>query len=511
MKTNAESTVSTIQDVVRSINGATAHERRQKWLEAVAVRTAAAHPALGHLMKRVLGVEPQGPDVLAGLTIGEIGACYEALLADSDTESRKSEGQFFTPDDVARFMARSAATFGLGTWIDPCCGVGNLSWHLADSQQDPARFVREHLILVDSDATALRSAVALIAATFLEQNDAAGLLALHERSVQRDYLSPEPLPSYDFAILNPPYAKTSPRAEFITGNSGDLFALFMERVATTSLGFVSVTSASYLSSTKFQSLRTLLDQQVNGGDVFVFDNMPDTLFRGYKFGSSNTSVKNCVRAAITVAHPSSTSWRVTPILRWCAADRALLLDQCPDFLAPRREGPHGEWAKVALESIPTWDALMQEKTSLRDLVSKAKTPYWLEVAMTPRYFISAAFRTLRRTSKTTLYFKTAEDRDWAAVILNSSIPYLWWRALDGGVTLPMRVLLSVPMMQVDNAPLLAEMVRTSEQGSVVSKLNAGKPNENIKHPRAVVEALNAAILPVPWCTDSLYASSMVSK
>lgn len=96
------------------------------------------------------------------------------------------------------------------------------------------------------------------------------------------------LPSHDFVIVNPPYARAVERPTYETSHCRDLFAYFMERVARQSRGFIAVTPAAYLSAPKFQKLRDVLDRENDGGDVLVFDNVPDTLFRGYKFGSNNT-------------------------------------------------------------------------------------------------------------------------------------------------------------------------------------------------------------------------------
>ncbi|MBC3179870.1 N-6 DNA methylase [Corynebacterium lujinxingii] len=57
--------------------------------------------------------------MLADLSIGEISVCYEALLASLDPASRRSSGQYFTPDDAAEFMASRAKDFGEGVWMDP--------------------------------------------------------------------------------------------------------------------------------------------------------------------------------------------------------------------------------------------------------------------------------------------------------------------------------------------------------------------------------------------------------
>lgn len=492
----ATTSASTINHIVSEIAGASQRETRHNWLRAVAALVVGARPDIRATLLQVLGVSPRDDDLLAGLSIGEVGACYEALLARLDRGRRRDSGQFFTPDDAARFMAVQSTGFPAGVWLDPCCGVGNLSWHLAGAQADPAAFIKTHLVLVDEDETALVSAVALIGTQYAAPGDGEAVRSLRERAVRRDFLSRARLPDHDFVIANPPYAKAPERRGYETGRCRDLFAYFMERVVKESRGFIAVTPASYLSAPKFALLRNVLDRESSGGEVVVFDNVPDTLFRGYKFGSHNTSKTNFVRAAVTVCAPEMHGWRVTPIIRWQAADRTVMFQQCQELLEPRRIGPHGEWVKVPPSLGTVWDGLASETQTLADLVVDEETEFRLDVALTPRYFVSATYRGLDRTSKAVLHFATPEDCGRAAIVLNSSIPYLWWRALDGGVNLPRRVLFSVPIpagVRFD-AHLVARL-RQSEDENLVVKLNAGRINENVKHPPTLVGDLDAVVMP----------------
>ena len=497
-----------VSRVLRELSEGSKSTPEQRWLRAVASRVTNARPDLSEELLKVLGVQPADSDPLRGLTIGEIGVCYEALLAEMGPAERRSSGQFFTPDDAAEFMASRSRDFGDGVWLDPCCGVGNLAWHLANFQSDPADFISRSLVLIDIDDVALRSAIALIAGDFAAPGDVGAVQLLSERAQRRDFLSAKPLPEHDFAILNPPYARAEPKMKFRTAACRDLFAYFIERVADTSRGYIAVTPASYLCAPKFQPLRSEIERHEKGGEIYVFDNVPDTLFRGYKFGSSNTSKTNFVRAAVTVCAPNADSWFITPIIRWKTSVRTTMFDQCSQLLAPLRHGRDGEWAKLSPGQAKIWDSLTDERVTLADLVVKGPTTHSLDVATTPRYFISAAFRELDRTTKVTLYFATPAYRDRAAVVLNSSVPYLWWRALDGGVTLPKRVLMSIPVPEVPNGARLVSALRRSEEENIVVKLNAGKHNENVKHPQSLVDLINDAVIPEAEGLDVLYSNNM---
>lgn len=485
-----------VSRTIRDIAAPTKVETKARWLRAVAARVSNKRPDLADDLLDLLRVEPLDIDPLQDRTIGEIGVCYEALLAGMNAGSRRSSGQYFTPDDAAEFMARRSTSFPEGTWMDPCCGVGNLAWHLANVQEDPAEFVRNRLILIDRDEDALRSAVAILAADYLAEDDRDGFAALRARAERRDFLSHAPLPVHDFVIVNPPYAREAVLPGYETGAARELFAYFIERIAKTSRGFISVTPASYLSVPKFRILRHVISQNVAGGEVFVFDNVPDTLFRGYKFGSSNTSKTNFVRAAITVANPQADIWETTPIIRWKSISRRRMFEGAESLLTTRRFGPDQEWAKLAPGVESVWDELVRAPETIASLKVNFETKFQLTVALTPRYFISAAFCELNRSSKAVLYFGNEEDRDRAALVLNSSIPYLWWRALDGGVTLSRRVLDSTPVPLTAKAvPSLIACLKNTESDSIVTKLNAGTVNENVKRPRELVAKIDALLLP----------------
>ena len=507
---------SAVTRTVRDLMGNGKHQTRRNWLRAVFTVTRTRKDLSAEIFSS-LGVEPFEDDrnPLEGLTIGEIGVCYEALMAMSDRAGRKAAGQYFTPDDAAQFMAQQSVRFPEGTWMDPCCGVGNLSWHLAQVQPDSAGFVRDRLILVDIDETALLTAVALIGSDFLDEGDVEGLRALRARATCRDFLIKAELPKHDYVIVNPPYGRATLRPWLKTQVTREHFAYFLERVTAESDGFISVTPASYLSAPKFQVLRDVLEDGNCGGRVYVFDNVPDTMFRGYKFGSSNTSSTNFVRAAITVCSPVDSSWQITPIIRWRSANRQRIFELAPTMLTERQIGPDGEWVKLLPELVTMWKGLSSQPVTVGDLVVKEETPYSLTVGLTPRYYISAAYRNLSRGSKATLYFPTSEARDQAFLTLNSSIPYLWWRGLDGGVTLPRRVLMRtpVPMVPLNEEPFasLVQELRDTEEESVTTKLNAGKVNENVKRDPNLVARLTEALLGESFDLGLLYTEDMAES
>jgi hypothetical protein len=433
---------------------------------------------------------PDTTDILSGLTVGEIGLFYEFSLAYVDMGSRAEQGQYFTPDDVAQFMVSHANNFVDGVWLDPCSGVGNLSYWLVKSQKDPEKFLRENLILVDRDPLALLIA-SVIMTTHFQVDSADVFHVLRERAVCRDYLDDEPLPAHDFTLMNPPYVGVSQDARFESFKSGDLYAYFLEKAIKHSSGVIAITPQSFLNATKFEGLRNIMVG--HGLKIYAFDNVPDTIFRGFKFGSQNTNTSNSTRAAITVMDKTSSKTVITPLLRWRAAERRVMFDAAvkmlTDFTPAKAVFP-----KCGNELKPLFDAL-SVKPALKTLLSSTPTAWTLTIPASPRYFTPAVKRQLSRSSAKTIYFKDEESLKKAYTLLNSSVFYWWWRVMDGGMTVSLKTIqtLPVPDFAVDES--LISLLEKSEQENVVIKMNAGKPNENVKHPVSLVATLNAVVAP----------------
>jgi hypothetical protein len=145
--------------------------------------------------------------------------------------------------------------------------------------------------------------------------------------------------------------------------------------------------------------------------------------------------------------------------------------------------------------VPLHRAMLECDETVRDLVAAGPTAYPLDVPVTPRYFLSAVKRVLDRGHVHRLYFHDAEARDRAAIVLNSSLAYWWWRAYEGGITVSRTILLSVPVPIGDADPALVAALDASEVENVVVKRNAGRPNENVKHPWRLLRMLNQAVAP----------------
>lgn len=460
------------------------------------------------------GVQKLDEDLLAGATIGEIGILYEFSLALLDPQSRKEAGQYFTPDDVAAWMASHALKFKDGVWLDPCSGVGNLSYPLVAQQGENAeKFLESKLVFADLDPLALLIARTIFSLHFFNKNT--NLFAdIKDKFVVQNFLDnpgkpgfPEEIAKFspDFVIVNPPYAAFKDEEEnWETHKARDLYAYFMERVVKESKGYISVTPQSYTNSTKFAKLKELILSNMNQVTIYNFDNVPDSIFKGIKFGSVNSNTANSVRASIMIgmrepAADGKIVRGITPLLRWVSADRDSIWDKLASKLNfdnalsadifPKNYSGLSQMYDVV--RTPDW-------TPLRDLVSKEPTRYKLVIPTTPRYFIVATKRALNRSSFKELYFETEETLNKVYLYLNSSLLYWWWRINDGGMTLSLDTILSCPIenvMPIDNKRVkeLVKKLEASEKVNLVSKANAGKQNENVKHEESLIKELNHAL------------------
>ena len=135
-----------------------------------------------------------------------LGDAYEYLMRHFATESGKSKGQFYTPAEVSRIMAK---VIGIGpdtqqdqTIYDPTCGSGSLLLKAADEaprgltiygqEKDNAThaLARMNMILHDNITADLRHGNTLAAPDFTDPN----------------FTGEDRLKTFDFAVANPPFS-----------------------------------------------------------------------------------------------------------------------------------------------------------------------------------------------------------------------------------------------------------------------------------------------------------------
>ena len=131
-----------------------------------------------------------------------LGDAYEYLMRHFATESGKSKGQFYTPAEVSRIMAKvigiNANTTGQHTIYDPTCGSGSLLLKAVDAapnglsiygqEKDNATYALAwmNMILHDNETAILSRGNTLASPNFTDDNGN--------------------LTRFDFAVANPPFS-----------------------------------------------------------------------------------------------------------------------------------------------------------------------------------------------------------------------------------------------------------------------------------------------------------------
>jgi hypothetical protein len=358
--------------------------------------------------------------------------------------------------------------------------------------------------LYDSDPVAMDACVAAIAIAY----GTGAASCVHK--VAGDFLdSSVRLPDDCKVISNPPYHRIRgilPSWDVTEAlmQCRDLYGAFMEKIVSQSVSSVIITPYSFIGSRKFSALRWVLDR--HSGFIVSFDNVPSAIFNGRKKGVFNTNTANSTRAAITVTdNKGEAGYRVSPLLRFSASERGRLLDcgVLEGYLgkARRLDGPHGYPKCYApLEPVlDMWnaasDARFGDLVRVRDNGNRS-----ICMPTTCRYYLSGTVKDLVRSGKRTYWIADGACCDLVYAYANSSFAYWHWRLYDGGVTYPAGLLEDMPV--VSSLPddlaqelhgIVEEMI-AAEESHLVYKMNAGRPQENVKFPASYRERLDSVLL-----------------
>ena len=387
------------------------------------------------------------------LTVRNFSEMYEIGLAIQDKQKKKKNGQYFTPDDVSIVMSEWFDTLEGQNICDVGCGTGKLILTYLDyiGKEKALQLLSEGKVyLYDIDTVALKickTAILLKYGKELEDR-------IHD--VSGDFLSSKiKLPENCKVISNPPYAAIQQIGlnwsnTKVLYDSRELYSIFMEKIIQGSLSSVIITPYSFISGSKFYSLRKVMNQY--NGEIYSFDNVPGNIFKGRNHGIINTNTSNSVRAAITVVRKNnSDGFRLTPLIRFKSSERKALL-QCKtleSFLSPKRQiiaSDKPMYYKCFKELQPLYDCLIEKAGhhKLAELVSK-NGEYILSMPNTCRYFTSATSGTMNRNGQITLHFDDEKKYNYVYCLINSSFAYWHWRLFDGGITYPISLLLKMPI------------------------------------------------------------------
>jgi len=240
----------------------------------------------------------------------ELGREY---IESSSQQYRKQKGQFFTPPDVARFMANLALSQGESPMriLDPGAGIGILSCAVCEKLAQKDAVTEIQLDLYENDRGLIKYLRKSLEYTglWLEERG----IVLKARVLEEDFVlsgnhlgSTETLGAYDLVISNPPYLKIAaddPRSlsvdEAVHGQP-NLYALFMMtgmKALKNGGEMVVITPRSYTSGKYFEAFRRVFFAQMKPVLVHIFNSRKDV------FSNQSVLQENIILKAIKGASP----------------------------------------------------------------------------------------------------------------------------------------------------------------------------------------------------------------
>ncbi len=131
-----------------------------------------------------------------------LGDAYEYLMRHFATESGKSKGQFYTPSEVSRIMAKiigihEAQTSAATTVSDPTCGSGSLLLKVGDEAGTP-------VTLYGQEKDAATSGLARM--NMILHNNPTALIMQGNTLTDPKFKDGDTLKTFDFVVANPPFS-----------------------------------------------------------------------------------------------------------------------------------------------------------------------------------------------------------------------------------------------------------------------------------------------------------------
>src|SRR5574344_110451 len=446
------------------------------------------------------------------LSISNFGELYEIGLAIQDKKLKKKSGQYYTPDDVALVMSKWFDKEEGYNVCDVACGTGKLILAYLDLiGYDRARklIAEKRLFLYDFDNTALKICKTAIAIKY-------GLDIIDSiNDIFCDFLNLTViLPNDCKVISNPPYAHIDEIKPYwnnteVLKTTKEFYSAFMEKIFTQAKSTVIITPFSFIGSSKFYSLREVMCA-TGSGSIFSFDNIPGNIFCGRKHGIFNSNKINSVRAAITVFRQSSNKgFRVSPLIRFKNEQRTKIL-QCEtlESILPNEyqivTKKNKEFKKVSIQLLSVYnDWVNKSDYKIKDLVEQMKSNYFIDMPNTCRYFTTGSSKKLSRTGSISINIKDEKVFNFLYCFINLSFTYWWWRIFDGGITYTASLFNNMPipfnLLNESDFTFFSEMASkmiSEENNYIVTKMNAGTAQENIKFPVKYRLQINERILKI---------------
>jgi len=153
-----------------------------------------------------------------------LGDAYEYLMKHFATQSGKSKGQFYTPAEVSRIIARvigiDKTTNSTPTVYDPTCGSGSLLLKIDDETDKKVKLYGQEM----DNATAALARMNMI----LHNNPTAVIKRENTLSTPLFKENDEQLKTFDFVVANPPFSFKSWSNGVAISDGDDSFKRFKE-------------------------------------------------------------------------------------------------------------------------------------------------------------------------------------------------------------------------------------------------------------------------------------------
>lgn len=432
----------------------------------------------------------------------DIGRLYEIGLAIENKYSKKEAGKYYTPRDVSRLMSNLLVKDEKVTSVaDVGCGCGNLIIEvlsvIKERSTDEFNRLKDNIYLFEIDKIAIKICKARLRALF-------GIDPSRINIVCGDFLTKKAhIPNECYVISNPPYRRVKKiehewEYKRAISESKDLYVGFIEKIVRSSKKAVVVSPQSYIVGNNFSTLRTILYEE-GFGEIYSFDNVPGTLFNGRKQGVFNSNTANGVRASILVFNKSVTKgYHLTHLIRFKNDERKQILNV--DYLHEQLGSLVQDLTRPlkCFKELETFVQKIEGNDTIHSLIEEDKNKQnpslCIHVNSSGRYFIVASSKPLNRSGIYDFYAKDQNSYYLLYALLNSSYVYMWWRMLDGGILVPKRLILNIPLpsTQCLNNDVInyCKKLMQSEKQYLVYKKNAGNIQESIKFPKKHRENLN---------------------
>jgi hypothetical protein len=404
---------------------------------------------------------------------------------------RKASGSYYTPSDVAAHfwdlffrlhrindLHALLAFLSASDLVEPSAGSGMFVFSflrkaalLGATPQNLAA-VRFHVI--DVNLSALR----FFSASLRKIEKSTRVRFRGIGPSQRDFLDWVKTSRVTNAVFvgNPPFIANPRGARW-----RNLYANFLEAMLTyrSVKGVSLILPLSVCFSRDYADLRGRIRLSGMGVSTSSYDNIPDCLFKVGKPDSTNTNRANSQRCTIlNIGGPNPVLREASALLRWTAAERALVLSNIPTFSNFDDGDSSGQIPRPASEKLSAYMGETQGARPLGTFLSKMGRPV-LAIGSVARNFIG--IRDIEILGPGSIPIRTHTDLDRWTVFqaLSSRLFYDYWRTYGDGFHVTVDLIERFPISKdlanhFERNQHLARKIWDSREVYAKEKLNSGK-------------------------------------